>query len=60
MRGEEFVRIMKELELFNGFVIPIYYYIDDDGNVVLSEQEMYEEMENKMIKVRRLLEKLEE
>ena len=55
MEEEEFLEKVNKINFVEGFIIRLYYSVDDGGDVILDEEGMTEEFEKKLGWIREIL-----
>lgn len=48
MKENEFNKILKEINFYDGLIIKIYYSLDENDNIILDIESMTEEFNNKI------------
>jgi hypothetical protein len=55
MKEKEFIKELKELNLFNGLDINVYWYLDDKQDILIDFDSMKEEFNNKLKEIEEVL-----
>jgi len=56
MKEKEFLEKVNKINFVEGFIVKLYYSIDEDEDVILDEEGMKEEFEKKLGWIREILE----
>lgn len=55
MKEKEFEKKLEEFNFTDGIIIQVYYALDEKGNVILDEEGILEECENKIKELKEIL-----
>ncbi len=55
MKEKEFIKVLKEMNFYDGLTIEVYYSIDDKGNVILDEEGIKKELEIRLNEMKEVL-----